>query len=42
MRDFLTNLNDCFPSVFGVGFGTVGTLLVSYYEFAFKRLLENC
>ena len=41
MRDFLTDLNDCFPRIFCVGFRTVGTLLVGYYEFTFKRLLKD-
>jgi hypothetical protein len=41
VRDFLTDLNNCFPRIFGVGFGTVGTLLVRYYEFAFEGLLED-
>ena len=41
VRDFLTNLDDCFPGVFGVRFCTVGTLLVCYYEFTFESLLED-
>lgn len=39
--DFLADLDQGFPSMFGVGFGAVGTLLICYNEFAFERLLEN-
>ena len=42
VRHFLSYLNDGFPSMFSVCFGTVWTLLVSYYKLAFKSLLENC
>jgi hypothetical protein len=41
MRDFLTDLDYCFPRVFGISLGAVGTLLICYNEFAFKRLLED-
>lgn len=37
----MADLDDCFPGVFCVGFCTVGTLLVCYYKFAFKCLLED-
>jgi hypothetical protein len=39
--DFLTDLDDGFPGVQGVCFGTVRTLLVGYDEFAFESLLED-
>ena len=41
VRDFLADLDDGFPGMFRVSFGTVWTLLVCYYEFAFERLLED-
>jgi len=37
----LSDLDDGFPGVFGVGFGTVRTLLVCYNKFTFKGLLED-
>lgn len=41
MRDFLTDLNDGFPCVFGIGFCAVRTLLIGHYKFALKCLLED-
>jgi len=41
VRDFLSNLDDGFPCMSGIGFCAVGTLLVGDNEFAFKCLLED-
>ena len=39
--DFLPDLNEGFPSMFGVGFCAVRTLLICHNEFAFECLLED-
>lgn len=41
VRNLLTDLDDCFPSVFRIRFGAVRTLLVGYYIFYFERLLQD-
>jgi len=41
VRNLLTDLDDCFPSVFRIRFGAVRTLLIGYYIFYFKRLLQD-
>jgi hypothetical protein len=40
MRDFLTDLDHGFPSIFGVGLSAVRTLLICYYKLTFESLLE--
>ena len=41
VRDFLTDLNGCFPGIFGVSFSTIGTLLICYNVFDIECLLKD-